>query len=146
MTVADVPDSTRLQPGVVPGQTMATADDTGFLATTRATDAAVALVVLTHLVALVVFPDGPPLSTLLALEGVTGLGLVGAGRIDGIPVRQAIGLLVPFVVFLAGAWGLLWVGTSTLVTALVLGGSVGLVAYTLHRYELVSLGLVEDVE
>jgi hypothetical protein len=106
-------------------------------------EAVVGAVALVHLVLLVVFPAGVDVATLLAVEGFVALGFVAVHLLDGVPARQASGVVVPLVAAFFGTWALQQALDSLLAVGLVLTLGLALVAYGLHRYELVTLGLVE---
>lgn len=113
-----------------------------FQRTERAMVAAVAFLTVCHLVLLVVFPAEPTLLELTAAEG--GIGIVVSallGWADSLQTAALFGVLwLPFV---GGAVALTLVVESLLTVAFVVTGVFALLAYGLHRYELVAMGLVE---
>lgn len=98
---------------------------------------------LGHLGLAVLFPDGPTLQALALVESGFLLVLGGPFLRRGADLRVAVAPFVAAaVLFGAVAAGLRWLD-STAAAALVLAIVAGLLAYGLHRYELVRLGLVE---
>lgn len=117
-----------------------TNDDTGRFRAIAGTVAAIALV---HLALLVVVPDGPELLVLVVAEGLVLALLVGIDAVVGDNHTVPVGLAGTYLLFVVGTWALLQ-ATSLTVATLTLVGGLSLVAYGLHRYELVTLGLVEE--
>jgi hypothetical protein len=116
---------------------------TGPLASPAATWLAVGTVVLCHVALLVAAPDGIAPVTLLAVEASVLAVAVAVERLLGDCDRDVVGVLAFAWVLLAGGTFLATRVVQLWVVALALGCVVALVAYALHRVELVALGLVE---
>lgn len=109
----------------------------------RATDGAVALVALAHLGLVVAAPNSPDVLTLAALEVALLLSLLVAERLVGVGLTETGPLVVGFATCVGLALALPYAVESLWVAAGLLVGTVALVLYGLHRYELVALGKVE---
>jgi hypothetical protein len=104
---------------------------------------AVTAIVVIHLLALVVVPDGATALELGVLEGVTGLLVTGGLFAGGEDLRWAISAGVASASGASVTWLLatqtgLWqvaIGTAVLATV---------ASYGLHRYELLTMGLLEE--
>ncbi|MDG5776176.1 hypothetical protein VB773_02265 [Haloarculaceae archaeon H-GB2-1] len=103
----------------------------------------IALIGLGHVGALLVLPREPATTTVLALEGVLLLSLLVLSVVRNGVGRELVLLSGAFVLATAGTWVLLISGTSLWWRAIAVVTVLSLVGYGLHRYELVSLGLVE---
>ncbi|SDG29239.1 hypothetical protein [Halorientalis regularis] len=106
----------------------------------------VGVVAFGYLAALVAVPSGPDGPVLLALVAGALVVLAGAELIAGAPPRSVGLFALLYAVLAAISWGLLAVVDSFATVTLLLAGGVALLAYGLHRYELVALGLVGDVD
>jgi hypothetical protein len=110
----------------------------------RPTALAVGVLVVGHLGLLVAVPSGPTLPTLVAIEAGALVVLAGAELLAGMTAVVALRLGVVYTALTAATWAVTGATDSLAVAVLLLAAGVGFVAYALHRYELVSLGLVED--
>lgn len=122
---------------------MATAEEASPLAhADRAILAAAAIVAVVHLALLAVFPADPSIIELAVAEA--GLGVVLLAMFAWTDSPYTAGLLgLLWLTFVGGAWALTLLVDSLLTATLVFAGIVALLAYGLHRYELVVMGLVE---
>lgn len=107
--------------------------------------AGVALVVAVHLAALVVFPDGLTLVELAVME--VGLAVVVALSLAvlGDSSRFALAASAGMAGSAVAGWSLWAVaGTNPWLSAGALGAIAAIVLYGVHRYELLTLGLLEE--
>lgn len=109
----------------------------------QASGIAVGIVALLHLGLLLVLPSvSTPLAVLIV--ELVSVCVLGVGQfIDGTPAGSLVILAVLFSITLAGMWALQHLIESLLTVALIFIGGIGILAYGIHRYELVVLGLVE---
>lgn len=104
-----------------------------------------AVVAAVHLVALLVAPEGLDVLTLLVLEGITGVAVIVAfvaGDGDWLPAVVA-GVVVATVAVVAWALPAALGGIGPAAVAVLLTGT--LASYLAHRYELLTLGLLEEI-
>jgi len=105
--------------------------------------AGVAVVVAVHLAVLLVFPTGPGLAAVAAIEGFVALVVAGGLALAGERPRWALagGLVVTGGAlgawFAAGVLGVVPVALGVVVVA-------SLLSYGIHRYEMLVLGLLEE--
>jgi len=111
--------------------------------TVRLTATAIGAILVGHLGLLVVFPSGPDLLTLLAVEAGGLAVLAAAELLVGMPEKFLIVLGTIYTLLLVATGILLSATDSVIVASLVLVAASVLAAYGIHRYELVALGLVE---
>lgn len=104
---------------------------------------AVGAVVAVHLGALLVGPDIASVGRIVVFEGVAVVCVLGITALgDGID-RSLLVTAVGYAGAIGSVWGLL--ATSASLWSVTLGMIAGfaLLSYGLHRYELITLGLVE---
>lgn len=119
------------------------ADLSGRNADFRPTSIALSILVIGHLGLLVSFPGGLSWQGLLAVETSALVVLAGAELLSGLSALAVVRLAIVYTTLVASTWLTLSSTDSLFTASLVLLTGVGLVAYGLHRYELVFLGLVE---
>ena len=107
--------------------------------------AGVGLLVVVHLFTLVIVPGGLSLLELAGIELV--LGVVVSGALGSLERSVRVGVLAGTCVT-ASAVAAWWLGAqagpSVWTVALCIGTGGALVMYAIHRYELVTLGIVEE--
>lgn len=109
----------------------------------RGPTVAVALIAFVHVLALPLVPPAPSLLAVAVIEGIALAGLAGlVGVTSGSP-RVAATAAVAYAVVVGATWTAVATGTPDWSVALGFGTVLALVGYGLHRYELVTLGLVE---
>jgi hypothetical protein len=110
----------------------------------QASSVAVGIVALLHLGLLLVLPSVSTPLAVLVVELVSVCVLCVGQFLDGTPARSLLILIVLFGIGIAGTWAIQQLIESLLAVALILTGSLTVLSYGIHRYELVVLGLVEE--
>jgi len=110
----------------------------------RTTTVSVALVVLVHLGLILITPNGVDIQLLVGVEIAVLLLVLGVEWFGGVPASEMLPLAGGFVALLATTWGFQRVSTSLTGASVLVVTTLAVLVYSLHRYELLVLGVVDQ--